>query len=88
MTMNGWKPACAIIPLQFIQNAAGRLVLNHPKFSHVTPLIRTLHWLPVESSHFLRDPGACIQSNKATAPPLPSGYAHPYMYIFISHPFT
>ncbi|KAJ8379879.1 hypothetical protein SKAU_G00006570 [Synaphobranchus kaupii] len=40
-------PACAILPLQLIQNAAARLVFNLPKFSHVTPLLRSLHWLPV-----------------------------------------
>ncbi|KAJ8349835.1 hypothetical protein SKAU_G00249650 [Synaphobranchus kaupii] len=34
-------PACAILPLQLIQNAAARL------FSHVTPLLRSLHCLPV-----------------------------------------
>ena len=34
--------ACAIKPLQLIQNAAARLVFNFPKFSHVTPLLRTL----------------------------------------------
>ncbi|KAG7499322.1 hypothetical protein JOB18_034886 [Solea senegalensis] len=40
-------PACAIGPLQLIQNAAARLVFNLPKFSHTTPLLRSLHWLPV-----------------------------------------
>jgi len=30
-----------------IQNAAVRLVFNLPKFSHVTPLFRGLHCLPV-----------------------------------------
>ncbi|KAJ8347641.1 hypothetical protein SKAU_G00262300, partial [Synaphobranchus kaupii] len=40
-------PACAILPLQLVQNAAARLVFNLPKFSHVTPLLRSLHWLPV-----------------------------------------
>ncbi|KAK3561680.1 hypothetical protein QTP86_012563 [Hemibagrus guttatus] len=37
----------AIRPLQMIQNAAARLVFNLPKFSHTTPLLRSLHWLPV-----------------------------------------
>jgi len=32
-------------PLQCIQNAAARLVFNLPKFSHVTPLFRNIHWL-------------------------------------------
>ncbi|KAL7855527.1 hypothetical protein AOLI_G00191310 [Acnodon oligacanthus] len=36
-----------IKPLQLIQNEAARLVFNLPKFSHVTPLLRSLHWLPV-----------------------------------------
>ena len=40
-------PASAIRPLQLIQNAAARLVFNQPKFSHTTPLLRSLHWLPV-----------------------------------------
>ncbi|KAK3534952.1 hypothetical protein QTP70_002044 [Hemibagrus guttatus] len=40
-------PLNAIRPLQMIQNAAPRLVFNLPKFSHTTPLLRSLHWLPV-----------------------------------------
>ena len=34
--------------LQRIQNMAARLVYKLPKFSHVTPLLINLHWLPVE----------------------------------------
>jgi len=33
--------------LQRIQNSAARLVCAEPAFSHVTPLLRRLHWLPV-----------------------------------------
>ncbi|KAK3525027.1 hypothetical protein QTP86_013384 [Hemibagrus guttatus] len=40
-------PLNAIRPLQMIQNAAAQLVFNLPKFSHTTPLLRSLHWLPV-----------------------------------------
>ncbi|KAK3568156.1 hypothetical protein QTP86_032700 [Hemibagrus guttatus] len=40
-------PLNAIRPLQMIQNAAARLVFNLPKFSHITPLLRSLYWLPV-----------------------------------------
>ncbi|KAJ8398364.1 hypothetical protein AAFF_G00426190 [Aldrovandia affinis] len=40
-------PACAIKPLQLVQNAAARLVFNQPKFTHVTPLLSSLHWLPI-----------------------------------------
>ncbi|KAI4875089.1 hypothetical protein NFI96_025166, partial [Prochilodus magdalenae] len=40
-------PLRAIRPLQLVQNAAARLIFNLPKFTHVTPLLRSLHWLPV-----------------------------------------
>ncbi|KAI5108358.1 hypothetical protein C0J45_1952, partial [Silurus meridionalis] len=40
-------PLNAIHPLQMIQNAAARLVFNQPKVSHTTPLLCSLHWLPV-----------------------------------------
>ncbi len=35
-----------IKPLQWIQNAAARLIFNEPKRTHVTPLFINLHWLP------------------------------------------
>lgn len=34
--------------LQIVQNAAARLLTRTSKYSHVTPLLRQLHWLPVE----------------------------------------
>ncbi|KAK3551148.1 hypothetical protein QTP70_013915, partial [Hemibagrus guttatus] len=40
-------PLNAIRPLQMIQNAVARFVINLPKLSHTTPLLRSLHWLPV-----------------------------------------
>uniref|UniRef100_A0AAQ4PRX6 Transferrin receptor protein 1 n=1 Tax=Gasterosteus aculeatus aculeatus TaxID=481459 RepID=A0AAQ4PRX6_GASAC len=46
-------PATAIRPLQLIQNAAARLVFSLPKFSHTTPLLRSLHWLPVAAPPYL-----------------------------------
>ncbi|KAI4887327.1 hypothetical protein NFI96_006292 [Prochilodus magdalenae] len=40
-------PPRAIRLLQLVQNAAARLMFNLPKFTHVTPLLRSLHWLLV-----------------------------------------
>ncbi len=37
-------PACTIMPLQLIQNAAARVVFNEMKKAHVTPLFIRLHW--------------------------------------------
>ncbi len=40
-------PASSIKPLQLIQNAAARLIVNEQKRTHVTPLFINLHWLPI-----------------------------------------
>jgi hypothetical protein len=34
--------------LQRVQNAAARLITDTPKFSHITPVLHSLHWLPVK----------------------------------------
>ncbi|KAF3699486.1 hypothetical protein EXN66_Car015173 [Channa argus] len=41
------SPVSTIKPLQMIQNAAARLIFNQPKRTHVTPLFRSLRWLPI-----------------------------------------
>ena len=33
--------------LQGIQNAAARLVTGSRKYDHITPVLRSLHWLPI-----------------------------------------
>ena len=39
--------------MQRVQNAAARLIFQESKFSHVTPLLRSLHWLPLtQRIHF------------------------------------
>ena len=35
--------------LQRVQNAAARLLYRAPRYCHITPLLRELHWLPVIS---------------------------------------
>ncbi|XP_058863070.1 uncharacterized protein LOC131705044 [Acipenser ruthenus] len=40
-------PASATRLLQLIQNSAARLVFSLPRFAHDTPLLRSLHWLPI-----------------------------------------
>ena len=38
----------AISRLQFIQNAAARLLTNSRKYDHINPILAELHWLPVK----------------------------------------
>ena len=40
-------PDSQIVKLQRVQNTCARLICNLPKFAHVTPLLRELHWLPI-----------------------------------------
>jgi hypothetical protein len=41
-------PDCHINRLQRIQNIAARLVARIPRSHHITPILRSLHWLPVK----------------------------------------
>ena len=34
--------------LQSVQNAAARLITHSKKYDHITPILKELHWLPVE----------------------------------------
>ena len=34
--------------LQRVQNAVARLTTGTAKFSHITPVLRTFHWLPIK----------------------------------------
>ncbi len=38
---------CQIAHLQLVQNAAARLLLKCRKYEHITPVLKSLHWLPV-----------------------------------------
>jgi len=41
-------PASSIEVLQRVQNNAARIVLQPPRRSHAQPLLRELHWLPIQ----------------------------------------
>ena len=41
-------PSYSIKKLQRVQNNAGRIVLEAPRRSHASSLLRALHWLPVQ----------------------------------------
>ena len=42
-------PSSTLRPLQVAQNFAARILLQRSKFCHITPVLKELHWLPVES---------------------------------------
>ena len=40
-------PAVHLAKLQHLQNSAARLISHTPRHHHITPVLYTLHWLPV-----------------------------------------
>ena len=42
------QPDCKYKRLQSLQNAAARVVSRVGKYDHITPVLKNLHWLPVE----------------------------------------
>ena len=47
-------PMKSIHRLQLEQNAAARVVKRTPKREHMTPVLRDLHWLPINNAYNLR----------------------------------
>lgn len=41
-------PACQLDKLQRVQNNAARIVTRAPMRDHITPVLHTLHWLPIK----------------------------------------
>ena len=41
-------PDCKINRLQRVQNIAARVVSRCSKYDHITPILKSLHWLPVK----------------------------------------
>lgn len=42
-----WQDTTTLRRLQLVQNAAARLLTNTCKREHITPILSSLHWLPV-----------------------------------------
>ncbi|KAI4884376.1 hypothetical protein NFI96_000286 [Prochilodus magdalenae] len=62
-------PLRAIRPLQLVQNAAARIIFNLPKFTHLTPLLLSLHWLPVVARIRFKTLMLTYKAKNGPAPP-------------------
>ena len=49
-------PAYQLARLQCIQNSLARVVCKIPKHHHITPSLRSLHWLKIPPTHPLQTP--------------------------------
>ncbi len=44
----GGCPASSINKLHVVQNAAARVLSRSRKYDHITPILQSLHWLPIK----------------------------------------
>ncbi len=44
----GGCSASSINKLQVVQNAAARVLTRSRKYDHITPILQSLHWLPIK----------------------------------------
>ncbi len=44
----GGCSACLINKLQMVQNAAAKVLTRTRKYDHISPVMSTLHWLPIK----------------------------------------
>ena len=59
-------PKKQLLRLQRVQKTAARTVTETKRLDHITPILRDLHWLPV-------DLVSCVQLYEWHSPPVPSG---------------
>ena len=71
-------PDYLIEKIQKVQNSAARLVFKAKKRDHVTPLLKDLHWLPIQQRIKYKLSTLCFNYFSATAPAYISDLLTPY----------
>lgn len=61
-------PSTSLHGLQRVQNCAARLVLKKKKADHITPLLRSLHWLPINNRIAYKLSSLCYKCLNNSAP--------------------
>ncbi len=69
----------SIARLQMVQNAAARHLTGTRKYEHISPILASLHWLPVHFRITFKMILFVFKSLNGLAPPYISELLHPYM---------
>ncbi|KAI4891478.1 hypothetical protein NFI96_023830, partial [Prochilodus magdalenae] len=64
-----WQACNLSRTLQPVSSSTFRLIFNLPKFTHVTPLLRSLHWLPVVARIRFKTLMLAYKAKNGPAPP-------------------
>ena len=68
----------SIARLQLVQNAAARLLTRTRKYEHISPILASLHWLPVDFIIHFKTLLFAFKALHGLAPPYLSELLHPY----------
>ena len=71
-------PGTSLDRLQRVQNNAAKIVCRKRKYDHVTPLLQSLHWLPVRARIEYKLATLCYRATNGLAPNYLSELLLPY----------
>src|SRR6218665_2102292 len=79
--------------MALIQNSLARVVTRTPRHHHITPVLKSLHWLKNPRAHPLQSPVPNLQFHAVFPAHIPSRTLHYpantlYSIIILSHPFS
>ena len=66
-------------PLQLVQNAATRILTRTKHFEHITPVLASLHWLPIKFPIDFKVLLITFKALNGLAPPYLKDLLHPYI---------
>ena len=72
------SPSHLINRLQKVQNHAARLIFRSSKYDHITPLLCSLHWLPVQQRISYKIACLCFKSIESSCPEYLTDLLHLY----------
>jgi hypothetical protein len=70
--------ASSISRLQMVQNAAARLLMGSGKYEHISPILASLHWLPIRFRIDFKISLFTFKALNGLAPPYLAELLHPY----------
>ena len=72
-------PQSQLSKLQKLQNAAARIVTLSPKRTHITPILQSLHWLPINDRIVFKILLLIFHCVQGSAPQYNISLVHPYI---------
>ena len=74
-------PSCQDVqmPLQLVQNAAARILTRTKGFEHITPVLASLHWLPIKFCIDFKVLLITCRALNGLTPPYLKDLIHPYI---------